>query len=154
MRIRRVHAVVAGALLALAGCEAKKPTRPKSAMELCEKLRAHFDDTAGCAPVTEPAQLSMLRAIEAARVQRRVPSPGTPEGERLKDIAWVAYTDEPGKMDLGAALQLMGRQLSGLVLLEESNEAASVSLYVVRGAVSAHGWDEARAAVRRFGPGH
>lgn len=138
------------ALISLAGCS--KNFRPKTAMELCEKIRTSFEGKTECAAVTNSEKLTMMQAVEAAVLMRRGPDPKVPGTDKLTDVAWVAYTEEEQAPTVGALLQLLGRELAGVALLEEHNDEAHVGLYVVRGEIGAEGWSELSKSVRAFKP--
>jgi hypothetical protein len=136
--------------LCLTAClKGSSPTRPATAMEYCEQLRKkYFEGKTQCAPVTDAARLTLFQAAEAAVVQRRAPEPGAPGGETLVEMGWVAYTSQqPNNGTLGGVLQLAGRSLAGVALLETHSDPARVGVFVTRGEISAAKWDELNAQV-------
>jgi hypothetical protein len=145
------NGLLALAALGLAGCPSKV-VRPPTAVEYCERLRASFEGKTECAPVTAADRLALMHAVEAAVLMRRGPDPAVPGTEKLTDIGWVAYTEEHRQPTMGALLQMMGRELAGMALLEEHNDLAHVGLYVVRGEISADGWARLSKAVRALQP--
>lgn len=115
------------ALLSLTGCT--KNYRPKTAMDLCELIRPRFEGKTECAAVTNSEKLTMMQAVEAAVLMRRGPDPKVPGTDKLTDVAWVAYTEEEPEPTVGTLLQLLGRELAGVALLEEHNDEASASTW-------------------------
>lgn len=139
----RTLLVVTSCLFAV-GCSFKN-TRPKTAMELCEKVRGQFEGKTDCS-LSGTEQLTLFQAVEAATVTRIAEN-----GERT-EVGWVAYTEPNPKVTLGTLLAGLGRGLAEASMLSEHNPRARVSLYAVRGSLSAANWDEVSQRVRVLVP--
>jgi hypothetical protein len=138
-------------VLGLSGCTSKN-VRPKTAVELCERFKDAFEGKTECAPVIAAEKLTMMQAVEAAVLTKRVPDPAGAGADKLTDVAWIAYTDPRKEPTVGMLLQMLGRELAGVALLEEHNDAAKVGVYVVRGELGAEGWTAVSKQVRELKP--
>ncbi|MFT3713701.1 MAG: hypothetical protein QM817_39080 [Archangium sp.] len=127
------------AVLGAAGCTTN--TRPKTAMELCTRVLPKFDAKVTCQPVTDPAVMTALQAVEAAELV-----------DGKTQVGWVSYAASAPKNDMAGLFTLMGRQFAGVALLEEHNDPARVGMYVVRGQISADGWDSLSQQIRKLEP--
>jgi len=118
------------------------PKRPRTAMEYCEQLKKkYFDGKNECVAVTDSAQLTLFQAAEAAVIRR--PDPAAPGSGKFVEMGWVAYTAQmPNNGTVGGLLQLAGRSLAGVALLETHNDPARVGVFATRGEISAASWDE------------
>ena len=128
----------------LAACSfSSRPTRPATAVELCEQLlkRTSVADLE-CVKVTDGEQLTLLQAVEGATMQKR-----SVRG-RDAELGWVAFLAEtPDPTSMSGMMQLMGRQFAGLALLEAHNDRARVGVYFRRGEIGADAWDDINSSV-------
>jgi hypothetical protein len=138
---------VAVAVLCLAGCTKPPPKRPDTAVALCEQLaKKYFAAAAGkseCRPVTDPAGLTLLQAIEGATLVR--------PGQEIDKVMFVSYRAKVDHQSIGGLMQAMVHELTfALPMLEASNEGARVSVWVVRGELSANHYEQLQKDIAAF----
>lgn len=130
--LRRSLVVVV--VMLLSGCSVFSHKRPASAVLLCEQLASrYFGANSGlaCTPVTDPAALTVLQAVEGAALN-------TPGGKVEDAKLFVAYTRREAPQTLTGLLEHMVKQFTFVLpALQARNDRAEVSVWVVRGAVGA-----------------
>ena len=143
-------------VLSTTGCPKSSPTRPPTAMQYCEQLRKkYFDGKTECSAVTDSAKLTLFQAAEAAVVLRHGVDPAGGGNDKVIEMGWVAYTAQmPNNGTLAGALQMAGRSLAGVALLEAHSDPARVGVFVTRGEISAAKWDELNREVTALTAGN
>lgn len=132
-------------LVAATGCPSKN-TRPKTAMELCERLRPRFEGKTECAPLAKQEQLVLFDAIEGAVVLK------TADGGAKDEAAWVVFTEKPSAPTAGSLLKALGGQLVTATLLQAVNVEARVSVFVERGSLGASEWEALSKSIAELKP--
>jgi hypothetical protein len=128
----------------MAACSlSSSPSRPATALELCEQLLKRTSvSELECVKVTDADQLNLLQAVEGATMQKR--------GAHGRDaeLGWVAFLAAgPDPTSMSGMMQLMGRQFAGLALLEAHNDRARVGVFFRRGEIGADAWDDITSSV-------
>jgi hypothetical protein len=135
-------------LVALLACSRSvQHERPDTALELCAQLAASVAPQLECFSVNDASTLTAFQAVEVAVLRRRGPDLKVPGTDKLTDIGWVSYRAEP-EGSLHQVLFAAARQAVALgPVLEASNDAALVDVLVLRGEVSAVGYERLKADV-------